>query len=360
MLISTPSPTQDLRSRLNELDELHRKLDEEISRPGPWLGTLRRLVRAIAVESSTAIEGFVIPHEEAVPLVTGTIAPPPEDANRLAVACYARAMDHVGVMADDPGFRWLDRVILDLHFDACHFQREKRPGRWREGQVGVARGDGRLIYLAPDADAVPGLMDEVVEWLQNGDHDEHVVVRAAMAHLHVAAVHPFADGNGRVARIVQSLVLAREGIVAPEFASIEEHLGAHTADYYAVLRQVNGSQYRPEADARPWIDFCVAAHLDQARRRLAQIDDAGVRWARLEALVRERAWPDRLVKALELSLGGPLERARYAAEADVAAVTASQDLRRLADAGLLVARGGGRAVRYEPTDALRAVVDDES
>ena len=58
------------------------------------------------------------------------------DANRLAVASYARAMDHVGVMALDPVFEWSDRAILDLHFDACYFQCDKSPGHWRTGPIG--------------------------------------------------------------------------------------------------------------------------------------------------------------------------------------------------------------------------------
>ncbi len=358
MLISTPPATSHLRDQLTLLDQLHRQLGDELTRPGLWMGTLRRLFRAIAVESSTAIEGFHVPHEEAVSLVSGTAAAPPDDPNRMAVASYARAMEHVVVMAEDPDFRWLDRVILDLHYDACRFQRDKRPGRWRDGQVGIVRGDGRIVYQAPRADEVPGLMREVIEWLQDGDRDTHVVVRAAMAHLHVAAVHPFRDGNGRVARIVQSLVLARDGILAPEFASIEQYLGNHTTDYYAVLRRVNGADYRPEADAAPWIDFCVAAHLDQARERLTQIQQASLRWQRLQRLVVERGWPDRLVTALEQSLEGSVDRAGYAAQADIALVTASQDLRRLLDAGLVTPRGAGRSVRYSASDALRAAVAD--
>ena len=54
-------------------------------------------------------------------------------------------MDHVGTMAIDPSFRWLDRVILDLHFDACHFQRDKDPGLWRTGPIGVTAPDGSLM-----------------------------------------------------------------------------------------------------------------------------------------------------------------------------------------------------------------------
>ncbi len=353
MLIATPPLDAKLARRIEQLDVLHRRLGEELTRPGRWMGTLRRLVRSIAVESSTAIEGFHVPHDEAVSLVTGTVTAPAGDANRLAVASYARAMEHVAVMADDPGFRWSDRVILDLHFDACRFQRDKRPGRWRDGQVGIVRGDGRIVYQAPPAEQVPELMREVTDWLAEGDRNAHVVVRAAMAHLHVAAVHPFRDGNGRVARIVQSLVLARDGFLAPEFASIEQHLGEHTTEYYRVLRRVNGPVYRPEADAAPWIELCVTAHLDQARRRLAEIDAAETRWTALDRLVRERRWPARIAVALEQVLDGSTDRAGYAAAADIALVTATQDLRRLLDSGLVEQHGAGRSVRYVASDALR-------
>ncbi len=358
MIYTTPVIDASLAKRLATLDDLHGKLGREIAHPSAWMGTLRRLAQAIAVESSTSIEGFHVPQDEALGLVSGRTPADPEDVDRMAVACYARAMDHVGVMADDPSFRWLDRVILDLHFDACRFQRDKSPGRWRTGPIGVTGGDGRIVYEGPPASEVMGLMQEIVEWLEHGDRDMHVAVRAAMAHLHVVSAHPFRDGNGRVSRIVQSLVLARDGIVAAEFASIEEYLSTHTSEYYAVLQRVQGPRYDPGRDVKAWISFCVDAHLDQARRRLEQIERAGERWERLERLAEQRGWPDRLVIALEQTLVGGTDRASYSAEADVAPVTASQDLRRLLDAGFVTQRGAGRSVRYDASDALRAAISD--
>jgi Fic family protein len=355
MLHATPDPDSRLAKRLAELDVLHAKLSRELASPAAWMETLRRLAQTLAVEGSTSIEGFHVPHDEALAIVTGRMAADPHDESRMAIACYTRAMDHVGAMADDPSFRWLDRVILDLQFDACRFQRDKRPGRWRTGPIGITGGDGRIVYQAPDAAEVPGLMSEVVEWLERGDRSAHVAVRAAMAHLHVVSVHPFREGNGRVSRIVQSLVLARDGIVAPEFASIEEYLSTHTPDYYDALRHVQGAgRYDPTRDASSWVAFCIDAHLEQARRRLAQIEQAADRWDRLERLVEQRGWPDRLVIALEQALIGGTDRGRYATEAEIALVTATGDLRRLTDAGLLVSRGAGRTTRYAPTDALRA------
>ena len=357
MLYSTPALTSRIEEQLSELDELRASLGRQVGGAGLWLGALRRLVQASSIESSTSIEGFHVATDEAVAIVSGEETPDPDDENRMAVACYARAMEHVGVMAGDPGFHWFDRVILDLHFDACYFQRDKSRGRWRNGPIGVTGSNGRLIYQAPDADDVSSLMTETVDWLEHGDLDAHVVVRAAMAHLHVVSVHPFRDGNGRISRIVQSLVLAREGLLAAEFASIEEYLGEHTSDYYRVLQDVQGGSYQPERDATAWISFCIEAHLAQARRRLEQIQQAAARWNFLEQLVANRGWPDRFVVALEQSLIGGTDRTRYSEEADISPASATNDFRRLLDAGLITQHGRGRNIRYRANDSLREQVE---
>ena len=356
MLYATPPLTRALQRRLDELDELRRALGQEAGRPVRWMGPLRRSLRASSFESSTSIEGFSVSPEEAVALLSGDVSVDSGDENRMAVACYARAMDHVSTLAQDPMFHWLERVILDLHFDACYFQRDKGPGLWRTGPIGVTSNDGSLEFQGPDADAVPDLMAEVVSWLQEGDLDANVVVRAAMAHLHVTSIHPFRDGNGRVARIVQSLVLAREGLLSPEFSSIEEYLGANTPAYYAALREAQAGAYRPERDASGWIEFCVDAHVVQAERRLAQVKEAAARWGLLEALVGDRGWPDRLVIALEQSLAGGTDRGRFREEAGISVATASADFRRLLDAGLVEQKGKGRSTRYHASERLRTEV----
>ncbi len=353
MIFATPPIDGSLERRLDELAQLRERLGSEAARSLRWIGTLRRMVRAAAVESSTSIEGFSVDPEDAVALVSGDARPNADDENQLAVASYGRAMRHVAVMAADPRFRWSERVLLDLHFDACEFQGDKDPGLWRGGPISVTGPKGRIAYRGPDAEMVPDLMAEATEWLERGDLYAPAVVRAAMAHLHVVAIHPFRDGNGRVARIAQSLVLARDGLVSFEFASIEEYLGERTQDYYDVLERTQGGSYKPERSAREWVEFCVEAHLDQAQHRLDQIAAAGARWTALETIAEKRGWPERMIIALEQSLVGGTDRSHYAGEADVSLATASADLRRLVDGGLLEQRGLGRNSRYIAADALR-------
>ena len=354
MIFSTPTLGPELAERLATLDELRRRLGEQAGGvPMPWLGQLRRHVKAAAARSSVSIEGYEVSEADSLALAGGERGEDGGEA-QLALASYARAMDHVGVMAEDPAFSWSERAILDLHFDVCLFQREKRPGRWRDGPISVSSPDGGPPeYVGPSAERVPGLMGEVVDWLEHGDLDAHVVLRAAMAHLNVISVHPFADGNGRISRIVQSLVLARGGLLTPELGSIEEHLGHNTAAYYRALRETQGGSYRPERDASGWVRFCLEAHIAQAEKRLEQIEQAAVRWGTLEALVEDRGWPDRIVIALEQSLFEGASRLAYSTEAGVSSVTAGGDFRRLLDAGLVAREGRTRNTRYVASQALR-------
>jgi Fic family protein len=362
MIYATPRPTKALRAQLAELDRLRAALGDRVKTRSRWMGSLRREIRASSIESSTAIEGYSVSPGEALALTSGRGSQAADRAgeNQEAVRCYARAMDHVGTMALDPVFRWLDRVILDLHFDACYFQPEADPGLWRTGPILVGARDGTVSYRGPEGAEVVRLMGEVVKWLAKGDTEADIFVRAAMAHLHLVSVHPFRDGNGRVSRIVQSLVLAQAGLASPEFFSIEDYLGAHTDAYYAALRDAQGGSYQPDRDASGWVAFCVEAHIAQARQRLGQIERAASRWGLLERLAAERGWPDRLVVALELSLASGAERGAYAEEAEVSAATASTDFRRLLEAGLVTQRGRGRNIKYVASDELRDRVAREA
>jgi Fic/DOC family len=353
VIYRTSQPDPPLEAELAAFDALRDELGDQARLAGQWLGSLRRQWRASSAESSIEIEGFHVPESELLEVASGDERADFIDEDRMALSCYARAMDHVGVMSGDSAFAWVDRVVLDLHFDACYFQRDKQPGRYRSGGIEVTSpGGGSPAFVGPPAEDVPLLMREITQWIDRGDSDTHPVVRAAMAHLHVISVHPFRDGNGRISRIVQSLVLARGGLLAPEFISIEEYLGRNTSAYYAALQTVQGGSYQPDRDATPFVRFCVEAHVAQARLRLQQLVEAGRRWAYLEALVERRGWPDRLVIALEQSLFQGTDRTAYAAEADVSAPAASGDLRRLLDGGLISQQGRGRATRYVASEHL--------
>jgi Fic family protein len=327
-----------------------------VKRSSPWGGKLRRDALVDAVIASTSIEGYRVSPAEARSLVDGIMPRASDGDNQWAVACYARAMEHVQVMSDDPMFEWGHRVVLDLHFDACQFQRNRKPGKYRDRSVHVSAGDGGIVYTAPDAHDVPELMTEALDWLRQSD-GVPPIIRAAMAHLHFVSIHPFRDGNGRVGRILQSLVLARAAILAPEFASIEPYLAAHTSDYYAALQTAQNGTYAPTKSAVPWLEFCVHAHLELGRGFEARMHALARYWRAVEQLVAERRWPDRTAIAIDLAMHEMLTRSTYVAEAETPLATAALDLRRLDDAGYLTQRGAGRSTSYVASDALRDAIE---
>src|ERR1700689_3066051 len=106
------------------------------------------------------------------------------------------------------------------------------------------------------------------------------IVRSAMAHLNLVMIHPFRDGNGRMARALATLVLTRSDIGEPEFSSIEEWLGANTDDYYSVLAHTGHGSWQPRDNAHMWLTFNLRAHHMQAQtvapRDLAALTGAGI------------------------------------------------------------------------------------
>ena len=101
------------------------------------------------------------------------------------------------------------------------------------------------VYKGPDAERVPELMAELVKSL-NAKSDSPAMIRAAIGHLNLVMIHPFSDGTGRMARCLQTLILAREQIIEPTFCSIEEYPSAgtrkSTTTFWLKLERVNGIQ----------------------------------------------------------------------------------------------------------------------
>jgi Fic family protein len=337
---------------------LRRELRHSLAVRRRWAGALRRVAFARAVQSSNSIEGYHVSLDDAVAAVD---AEQPLDAQEDAVAwqavvAYRRAMTYVLQLADDEAFSYSEALFKGLHFMMLDYDLDQLPGRFRPGPVYVHdTASGEVVYEGPSAAEVPGLVTELTEGLEQED-DQPGLARAAMAHLNLVMIHPFKDGNGRMARTLQSLVLAREGILSPEFASIEEYLGAHTREYYDVLATVGRGSWNPQHDATPWLRFCLTAHYRQARVLLRRTQEAGRIWTALEDRAEAAGLPDRLVgPVFTATTGLRLRNETYRRLSNVTAGTASRDLKQAVDAGLLEAHGEKRGRYYVAADDIRAL-----
>jgi len=259
-------------------------------------------------------------------------------------------------LATDPHFSYNEGFIRSFHFMMLQHDLSKRPGQWRVGPIYV-RDEKRqeVVYEGPDADLVPSLMGELITEL-NVKRSDPVMIRAAMSHLNLVLIHPFSDGNGRMARCLQTLVLAREGILEPQFSSIEEYLGENTPAYYAVLAATAKGIWSPANDTRSWIRFCLTAHYRQGQTLLRRTNEINRLWDELEALVRRMSLPERMIFALaDAAMGLKVRNATYRVAAGISDNLASRDLKTLIDERLLVPDGEARGRVYRAADVLKKI-----
>jgi Fic family protein len=196
-------------------------------------------------------------------------------------------------------------------------------------------------------------------WLEGPGEDVPPMVRAALAHVWLAAVHPFQDGNGRTARITASLVMYRAGFRLPQFTSLEEWWGAHPAEYYSAFDCL-GSNWDSQADVTPFVTTHVRAQRMQADALSLRQATERQLWAALEDIVDNELGMDiRAANALwEAFFGREVTNRYYRGIADIGQVTASHDLKQLQTSGLLGVQGGGQNTSYLGTPELvRRVVD---
>jgi Fic family protein len=315
--------------------------------PRRWKGLLRRSTFARSIQGSNSIDGVRVTVDDAAAAVDGEEPLDEKTEAWFAVRGYRESMTYVLQIADDPDFVHHEAVLRSLHFMMTSYDMKSHPGRWRPGAIHVKHQEtGEIVYEGPDASWVPQLLAQLVEQL-NARNDLPIIVRAALAHLNLVMIHPFSDGNGRMARTLQTLVLGREGILDATFSSIEEYLGHNTQNYFAVLGEVGQGAWHPEHDALPWIRFCLTAHLRQAETLLRRTQETGALADILEAQVKRLGLPERTIAALlDAAYGYRVRNATYRKAADVTDAVGSRDLGALANAGLLVAQGEKRGRYY--------------
>jgi Fic family protein len=359
MLFRPPELEAAESSVLSEIERLRATLTYATGTPTRWFGLLRRNTFAHAIRGSNAIEGFRVTKDDAAAAVDEEEPSiDPKDEAWMAVSGYRASMTFVLQKAGDPFFSYSAEMLKVLHFMMVGYDMSKNPGRWRPGAIFVHdQSTGERVYEGPPSESVHPLVEELIAELSSKDTTSPFV-RAAMAHLNLVMIHPFSDGNGRMARCLQTLALASSGITAPLFSSIEEYLGANTRDYYDVLAKTGRGAWHPENDTRAWIRFCLTAHYRQAMTLLRRTRLLQKVFDELEVLVGRLGLPERSIVPLgNAALGYRLRNTTYRSQADVTDAVAGNDLRQLVKMKLLVPHGEKRGRFYLASASVKAIRD---
>jgi cell filamentation protein, protein adenylyltransferase len=222
--------------------------------------------------ATTAIEGNTLSEDEVRGVLEGTLSLPPSReylAHEIenVIAAYNKAKD---VLADDPtpGFsaerlREYNRLILD----GLELDEDVVPGEFRQHSVVVGR------YRAVPAADCEYLIDRLCDWLDGSDFDAPdsapglaaplAIVKAIVAHLYVAWIHPFGDGNGRTARLLELQILQRAGFPLAICQLLSNHYNQTRTDYYRQLDATSRAE-----DESGFIAYAVQGFVDQLREQL--------------------------------------------------------------------------------------------
>lgn len=352
MLYGTPKLDAVDQGVLAEIEDMRRDLKYRLAETHRWDGQLRRQLQARAIQGSNSIEGYRASVEDIESIMAGE--EPLETPASVAreIAGYQQALTYIQSLARAPGFRFDVGVLNALNFMMIGHHHGKSPGVVRPGGIYIRNSDtGEVVYEGPDAELVPGLLDELVGWLNEGDLDAPGYVRAAMAHLNLVKIHPWRDGNGRMSRALQTLVLGRNEITTPEFSSIEEWLGQQrgTVEYSDVLGEVGRARWGPHHETLPWVRFCLRAHHLQAQRVRQRLAEAGESWMLLEEQVDADGLNTRCVSALyQVFVARRLRRSTYQSDEGLSQGQAARDLRDLAGKGWLRPYGETKGRFYAP------------
>jgi Fic family protein len=247
---------------------------------------LRRINRIRTIRGSLAIEGNTLSEAQITAILEGkrVIAPPREVQEvKNALAAYDRF---------DTWKPSSEKDLLEAHQILMSGLIDE-PGLYRHGGVGVMAGQ-QVIHMAPPADRVPHLMSDLFGWL--AATDAHPLIASSVFHYEFEFIHPFADGNGRMGRLWQSLILARWN---PLFADIpvESLIFEHQAVYYQAIQEST-----QKTDSAPFIAFMLRMILDTVTSSAPQVSpQVTPQVSELLAALRGEMGREALQSALRLS-----------------------------------------------------------
>jgi Fic family protein len=337
--------TSELLALISEVDEFK----------GAWraLGTLaperlkalRHVATIESIGSSTRIEGSKLTDREVERLLANLDIKRFSSRDEQEVGGYAEMMEMVF-------HAWEDIPITQNHIKQLHRdllrhsdKDERHRGEYKtlRNDVGAFDSDGKMIGIVFETATpldTPRRMTELVTWLNDARELKrlHPLLIVAVFIVTFLEIHPFQDGNGRLSRVLTTLLLLQAGYAYVPYSSLESVIENSKEGYYLALRQTQGTIRTETPNWQPWIVFFMRA-LQQQKRRLA------VKVEREKAALS--ALPELAVKILDyVRDNGRVTTRDMVRETGASPNTLKATFTSLVKKGLLVRQGGGRSTWY--------------
>jgi Fic family protein len=309
------------------------------------LSSLRRVATIESIGSSTRIEGSKLSDREVERLLSNLSIKKFDTRDEQEVAGYAQLMDLMfsswqDIRFDENHIKQLHQVLLQLsQKDEWH------RGNYKTSSNSVAAFDengvqiGVVFETATPFDT-PRLMSELVSWVSDEREKAHLhpLLIVAIFVVVFLEIHPFQDGNGRLSRVLTTLLLLQAGYAYVPYSSLESVIEANKEGYYLALRQTQGTIRHDEPNWQPWLLFFFRSLSEQVRRLEKKVERERIVLASL---------PDLSLQIIEFTREhGRITMAEAMTLTGSSRNTLKQHFRHLVDRGHLESHGSGRGAWY--------------
>ena len=336
--------SQQLWSLINQIDQLKGQWIGGAKLNPQALGRLKRSVLVTSSGSSTRIEGAKLSDDDVEKLMRGLSAKKFADRDKQEVKGYYELLENV--FNSWKHIPITESTIKHFHKELLKYvAKDKRHrGEYKKGENRVEMFDERgkslgVMFETTPAYLTPKQMQELVEWT-------HITIKQGEIHpliiignfiVEFLAIHPFQDGNGRLARILTNLLLLKSGYAYVPYVSHEKLVEDNKAEYYVALRKSQTTLKTKQEDITPWLKFFLYLILEQSKQAI-------------ELLSRENI--EKLLSPKQIAVWQHLEKVSEASPAEIAKATSvarptvSQALDVLLRLKKIERLGQGRTTRY--------------
>ena len=311
------------------------------------LSALRRVATIESIGSSTRIEGSKLSDREVERLLSNLVIQSFETRDEQEVAGYAELMDLV--FESWPNIPFKENHIKQLHQILLrHSDKDSRHrGQYKTNSNSVAAFDENsnqigMVFETATPFNTPHLMAELVTWVKDEREQKtlHPLLIIAIFVVVFLEIHPFQDGNGRLSRVLTTLLLLQSGYAYVPYSSLESVIELNKEAYYLALRQTQGLIRTDTPNWQPWLVFFLRSLADQVRRLEKKVEREKIVMTSLPEIslhivefVREHG---RITIGNAIKLTG------------ISRNTLKVHFRNLVQRGHLTQHGSGRGVWYEP------------
>lgn len=337
--------TSEILGLISEIDEFKGAWRALGTLAPERLSALRRVATIESIGSSTRIEGSRLSDREVERLLANLEIRSFATRDEQEVAGYAEVMELVFCAWNDNAIT--ENHIRQLHRDLLvHSEKDSwHRGNYKTSPNSVAAFDeeGRQIGIVFETATpfdTPRLMAELVGWLavEREERQLHPLLVIAVFTVVFLEIHPFQDGNGRLSRILSTLLLLQAGYAYVPYGSLESVIEQNKEGYYLALRQTQGSIRGDAPDWQPWLVFFLRALQQQMRRLATKIEREKIVLASL---------PDLSLRILDHARAhGRVSMGEMIRLTGASRNTLKQQFRQLVEKGHLARHGGGRTTWY--------------